>query len=139
MMKVLPVTKRVLGRCCYVVEKRVLLQATGPLDGPLSPLWSAENISKWIHIHFPFFLVFVYGKKFYFTRTAGIVTPEVCLNVVVSKDEEAKPLSKKQSHSVLQVLPYGSTNWIKESNSTKGGRRLQADYNHSRYKNKEAV
>lgn len=75
-IKMLQVTNRVLMHCCCTREKRVLLQAMYPDDGPLSLLWSAENICKGIHIfHFPFLLVFVYGKEFYLICTAGIVTP----------------------------------------------------------------
>lgn len=73
---------------------------------------------------------------------AGIVAQEAYWNIAVCsrpRDKETKPLSKKKSHSILQLVPYGSIDWVKEFNFIKEGGRLWANYNHSSYKNKEVV
>lgn len=112
-------------------------------DGLLSLLWSAENICKWIHVvHFPFPSVLVHGKLLHLICIAGIVAQEAYWNIAVCsrpKDKETKPLSEEKSHSILQLVPYGSNDWMKEFNSSREGGRLWANYKHSSYKNKEVV
>lgn len=69
------------------------------------------------------------------------VTQEANWNIVVCsrpKDRESESLSKK-NHSILQLVPCGSIDWMKGFNSNKEGGRLWANYNHSSYKNKEVV